>query len=140
MSKYDEIINLPHFEPKYHKRMSIYNRSAQFAPFAALTGYNDAVKETARLTDSKIDLSEEVISMINLKLQIIETYIKERPNISVIYFESDKRKSGGKYLEYNGNIKRIDSINNTLLFEDGMKISINNLVDINSQLIKDIEI
>lgn len=140
MNKYDNIININHFEPKFHKRMSIYNRSAQFAPFAALKGYDEAVKETARLTDSKIDLSDEFISIINYKLQVIELHIKEKPNVSVIYFESDRKKSGGKYMEHNGNLKRIDTINNLLLFEDGNKICINNLVDISSQLLKEIEL
>ena len=137
MSKYDNIISLPHYEPKYHKRMSIYNRSAQFSPFAALTGYEDAVKETARLTDSKIEISEELMDIINMKLQIIESHIKDKPEITITYFESDKRKNGGKYLDYGGNLKRIDIMNGFILFEDNKKISLNNIIDIKSELLND---
>lgn len=133
MSKYDDIINLKHYEPK-HPRMSRYARSAQFAPFAALTGYDEQVKETARLTNKKIELSEDMKYVIDMKLQLIEEHIKEQPEVTILYFEKDKRKSGGKYLEYTGNIKRIDNIEQLLIFKNNKKIFLENIYDITYEL------
>lgn len=99
MNNYDDIINLPHYESKIRKRMSLEARSAQFAPFAALTGYDNKVKETARLTDKKIELTDEEYNLINSKLQIIKDHIKEQPEIIFTIFIKDKLKDGGKYEE-----------------------------------------
>ena len=134
MSKYDNIINLPHYELKNHKRMSIENRSAQFAPFAALTGYSDAVNETARLTNKKIEISDDMKSYIDMKLQLIENHINEKPIVTVLYFEKDNKKSGEKYLEYTGNIKRIDMVSQELKFIDGKIIDLNNIYDLEVNL------
>ena len=90
MGKYDDIINLEHFEPKNHKRMSIYQRAAQFSPFAALTGYDDLVNETIRITHDKIELSEYEKSLVNEKLVKIKNEIKSSPRISITYFSKDK--------------------------------------------------
>lgn len=130
INKYDDIINLPHYEPVYHKRMSKSSRAAQFAPFAALTGYNEAIKETERLTDKKIDITDEVREDLNSKLKIILDHIKEKPKISVTYFIGDKKKSGGKYVNIEGNVVKIDSYkksmkldsNKVILFDDIVKI------------------
>ena len=110
MDNYEDIINLPHYEPKNHQRMSIKARAAQFAPFAALTGYGDMVRETARLTDVRIELDEEEKNMINNKLQIIQSKIKELPKASITYFMPDNRKFGGEYITTTGNIKKIDEL------------------------------
>lgn len=131
MKNYESIINLKHFEPKYHKRMTTYNRSAQFAPFAALTGYNESVKETARLTDNKIELNDDLKFFINMKLQLLEEHIKDKPNVKVLYFEKDKRKSGGKYIQYEGYLKRIDKIEKELIFIDKHKVNFDFILDIN---------
>ena len=136
MKNYDNIINIPHFEPKYHKRMSIYNRAAQFAPFAALTGYDDEVKETARLTDKELILDEDRKDIIDMKLRIIEEHIKENPEIKVIYFEKDKRKKGGYYKEYIGCVKKIDTVDNMIIFNDKVKIIIKCIIDIKANFIK----
>ena len=130
MKSYDNIIELPHFEPKYHQRMSIYNRSAQFAPFAALTGYEDAVKEKGRLTDNKIELTEDTKNLIDMELQQIAEHIKEHPMVKVLYFVKDIRKSGGKYTEYVGRVKKIDSIEYKIVFQDGFSIDLDNIMDI----------
>ncbi len=130
MSKYDNIINLPHYELKYHKRMSNDSRASQFAAFAALTGYYDLVKETSRIVDSKIILSEDMKNNINIKLQKINESINDKPEINVIYFEKDKSKNGGKYINYIGNIKRIDLINNILIFTSNKRINLYNVYDI----------
>ena len=130
MSKYDEIINIEHFNPVNHSRMSIKERSAQFSPFAALTGYSESVKETARLTKGKIELSEDMKNEIDMKLMLIEEHIKEKPQISVLYFIKDKKKSGGDYNEFMGVIRRIDKVNGKLIFMDKTIIDINDIIDI----------
>ena len=136
MSKYDEIINIPHFDPKNHKRMSMKERAAQFSPFAALTGYSESVKETARLTKSKIELSEDMKYEIDMKLQLIEEHIKEKPEVSIVYFIKDKKKSGGDYNEYTGIIRRIDKVNGKIIFVDKSNILLNDIIDIKCEMIK----
>lgn len=127
MSKYDDIIDLPHYEFKNHKRMSIESRSAQFAPFSALTGYEDEVKETARLTDKEISLTNDQKLIIDEKLR----YIKDKDiYVKVIYFVKDKTKSGGKYFEKFGIIKKIDFFNKLIFFEDKLKLDMNDIIDI----------
>ena len=130
MNKYDEIINIPHFELKNHKRMSIESRSAQFAPFSALTGYSDSIKEIGRLTNNKKELSEDIKELINLKLLEIGNNMKNKPFITALYFKKDNKKQGGEYIEYSGNIKKIDLIDKKLIFIDNKKININDIYDI----------
>ena len=137
MNKYDSIINLPHYELRNHQRMSVELRAAQFSPFAALTGYSDSVKETARLTDKKRDLSEDMKSKIDMKLQLIEDHINERPEITVLYFVKDKKKSGGEYLEYTGKVRRIDIVNKNIIFTDRNIICLDDIFDISADFIKD---
>lgn len=137
MSKYENIINLPHYELKNHQRMSMESRAAQFSPFAALTGYSESVKETARLTDKERDLSEDMKSKIDMKLQLIEEHINERPEITVLYFVKDKKKSGGEYLEYTGNVRRIDIVNKNVIFTDKRIIHLDDIYEINTELIKE---
>ena len=136
MRKYDEIITIPHFDPVNHKRMSIEERSAQFSPFAALTGYSDSIKETTRLTNQKIELSEDIKYEIDMKLQLIESHIKEKPEVSIIYFVKDKKKSGGSYDEYKGIIRRIDKVNSKIIFVDKTNILLNDIIAIKCELIK----
>ena len=131
MNKYDSIINLEHYELKYHERMSIESRAAQFAPFAALTGYSDQIVEAARLTDDRIDMFDDYKLIIDRKLQEIKEHINERLKVSVIYFIKDNKKKGGKYIEYIGIIRRIDLVNKVIMFIDGKKISIKDILDIN---------
>ena len=138
MNNYDDIINLPHYESKTRKRMSLVARSAQFAPFAALTGYDDKVKETARLTEKKIDLTDEEYNLINSKLQIIKDHIKEQPEIVFTIFVKDKLKDGGKYEEIRGKVRRIDEINEFIILIDKSKIIFNDIVDISGDIIKGI--
>lgn len=130
MNNYDDIINLPHYEPKYHKRMSAIQRASQFAPFSALTGYDDEVKETARLTNEKIILSEDSMNEISDNIIHINNIIKTKPLVSVTYFVKDTKKQGGKYLTITKNIKRIDDIYNILYMTDGSKISMNDIIEI----------
>jgi len=126
---YEDIINLPHFEPK-HKRMGISVRSAEFSPFAALTGFNDAVKETERLVDKKVLLGADEKIKIKNKLQEILKSIKEKPEIKITYFVSDKRKNGGKYIKIINKVKKIDMIEKYIMLENKIKIYFKDILDI----------
>ena len=130
MAKYDDIINLPHPEPKNHQRMSLENRAAQFSPFAALTGHNEAIKETERLTDSKIELEQDAIEEINRKLMWIKDNIKSQPEAVITYFVPDYKKTGGKYITATVNVLKIDEINYLLITTQGDKIAIHNILEI----------
>ena len=130
MGKYDDIINLPNPDPQKHVRMSLENRAAQFSPFAALTGHNEAIKETARLTDYKIELEEDAITDINRTLLKIRESIGTKPKVVVTYFVPDNKKSGGKYITATVNIEKIDYINNMIVTSDNTKIAVHNILDI----------
>ena len=130
MSKYDDIINLSYPEPKNHQRMSLENRAAQFSPFAALTGHNEAIKETERLTDSKIELEEDAITDINRTLMWIRDNIKSQPEAVITYFVPDYKKTGGKYITTTVNIVKIDEINLSITTADGLTIALHNILDI----------
>ena len=106
--QYDDILNLPHPTSKNHPRMSLHDRAAQFSPFAALTGHEAAIKETARLTDDKQILSEDVIEKINGQLKIIAENIGAEQEITVTYFVPDSQKSGGAYVDCAGTVRKID--------------------------------
>lgn len=130
MNNYDDIINMPHHESKIYPKMSLYNRSAQFAPFAALTGYSDIINETARLTDKKIEIDDGLKSIINNKLLEIIKKIEEEPKVTITYFVKDKYKDGGKYKKVTSKIKKIDKYENEIIFINKYKISISEIIDI----------
>lgn len=134
IDNYDDIINLPHYEPKGHPRMSIESRAAQFAPFSALTGYDDAVKETARLTDKRIEIDEGLKIVINNKLQVILDNIKDKPRVTFTYFIYDKKKIGGKYIPITERVSKIDKINNYVILADKTKIPINEIINITGDI------
>ena len=131
---YDDIINLPHYVSKKSPQMSIEARSAQFAPFAALTGYDERVKETARLTDKKIELEDGQKEILNNKLLYILENINMKPEINFTYFVPDTKKSGGKYIDKTGIIRKIDMVEQYIQFTDKSKIDINNILSIESDL------
>lgn len=122
--RYDDIIGLPHHEPTTRPRMAMENRAAQFSPFAALTGYDDATREEARFVDMKQELSEDMKDMIDAKLAVIEQHIKEQPEISVTYFQPDEKKTGGRYTTVSGNVKKLDGVARVIIMADGTKIPI----------------
>ena len=132
IEKYKDIINLPHHISKKHPQMSMQNRAAQFAPFAALVGHDAAVEETARFTTEKKELDENLKEILDEKLQqIIENKNKEEnQRVIITYFEADKRKDGGSYKTAIGIIKRIDDINNMLVLEDKTKIPLIDIIEI----------
>ena len=130
MGKYDDIIDLPHHISKKHPQVSLEARAAQFAPFAALTGYDDAVKETARLTNERIDLDEEAKMMLDAKLQVIREQLSEKPLVTITYFVPDARKDGGKYITTADNVKKIDDYKHLIILDNSVEIPIDEIIDI----------
>lgn len=132
--KYDDIINLEHHVSKKHPHMSSEERSAQFAPFSAVTGYEDEVRETARITDNQIEITDEIRKDINEKLN----FIKQTPmqNVAITFFVKDLKKQGGKYETVAGRIKRIDDVGNIVVMEDGTEINMTNIIEID--ILKDL--
>ena len=136
-SKYDDIINLPHFVSKRYPQMSIHDRAAQFSPFAALTGYDDLVKESARITDQKIELDEYVLDELNEKLCILKKNLSERVEVKITYFKKDLKKTGGRYLEKQGIIKKIDEFKGCVIFGDGVIIPVDDICEIDCRLFQE---
>ena len=130
MSNYDDIKHLT--RPQYDDLhpMSMHDRAAQFSPFAALVGYDDAVAETARLTDSKVELTEDEMSMLNANLNQLLDRLDEQPQISVTYFVPDEKKSGGKYVEKVGVVRIYDEYSQELVFTDGVRIAVADMANI----------
>ena len=134
MEKYKDIINLPHKQSSKRPHMSLLDRAAQFAPFAALVGYDDAIKETGRLTDVRIEMSEENLAVLNTRYQILVDHLGEEPEVTITYFEPDKKKSGGAYCSVTGQVKEIDEYERIVKLEDGTKIPIQQIYGIESEL------
>ena len=130
MSRYDDIINLPHHVSPTRQRMSMHDRAAQFAPFAALVGYDDAVAETARLTESRPELDEQEQWAINERLAYIVDHIHEQPNVHIKYFVPDEHKSGGAIVEASGKVKKISATDGAIVMADGCVIPITDVMDI----------
>lgn len=128
--KYDDIIDLPHHVSATHPHMPMIDRAAQFQPFRALTGYEDAVHETARLTDEKPELTEEEKSLLDMKLQELADILSDSPKITLTYFQPDKKKSGGAYVTVTGQLKKIDDFEGVLILMGGERILIENILDI----------
>lgn len=125
---YDDIINLPHHVSDKYPHMPIYDRAAQFAPFAALTGHEEAINETSRYTEERIELTEEQKENIDRKLQELRVCGTNR-NVRIIYFEPDELKKGGTYVELRGIVKKINS-SGQLLLEDGKVILYDNIYEV----------
>lgn len=127
---YDDIIALPHPEPRTHPRMSLHDRAAQFSPFAALTGHSAAIAETGRLTDSRITLDESEMARVDAALQRLRELLPQEPVASITYFVPDERKAGGSYQTVTGTVRRIDTVNGVLLLTDRREIPIADIFDI----------
>ena len=130
MNEYDDIINLPHHVSKKHPRLSSEQRAAQFAPFAALTGYGDSIKETARITEDRIELDDEEKTKIDLKLQEIKLNLLNGPKVTITYYIPDKKKLGGEYVTISGNAKKIDMYNRKIILENKTEILIDEIIEI----------
>ena len=133
-SPYDDIIHLPHHTSRRRQAMPRIGRAAQFAPFAALSGYDDAVQETARLTDRLIEQDEESLALMNEKLHALLEVIKDQPEIIITYFEPDEKKAGGSYQRITGRIRRIDEINRLLILADRTAIPMDSIFEIDCAL------
>lgn len=133
MNNYDDIINMPHHVSKIRKPMSIQNRSAQFAPFSALTTYDEKVREVARETSRKIELDEDIKLMLNDKLSFIKNNIRLRPRVTITYFVKDTRKEKrGSYKTITLNVKSVDEVYKRIILVDNTIISFDNIVSIES--------
>lgn len=131
MGKYDDILHLSHHVSPTRRRMTMAERAAQFSPFAALVGYESAVRETGRVTERKIELSEDEKVILDQKQQIILAMLKrgEHPGIVVTYFCPDKKKDGGEYIDFIGEVKGIDECEGVLTFMDGARIPLKDVID-----------
>ena len=136
--KYDDIINLPHHVSKKHPQMSLHDRAAQFSPFAALTGHKAAINETARLTDEKQILSEDVIAKLNEQLNLIKENIGTNQTVTITYFVPDDKKSGGAYISQTGVVKKIDEYNHTVILTDKTVIPIEQISEMQSDIFSEI--
>ena len=135
MTEYDDIIDLP--RPKSaHEPMLMSDRAAQFSPFAALTGYEDAIDEAARLTDARVELAESAVEELERRLNDLAAHISERPEITIAYFVPDARKEGGAYQTHTGALKRIDEVERELVFEDGTRVGIDEAAWIDREEVK----
>lgn len=143
--RYDDMLDLPHHQSSSRPHMSMANRAAQFSPFAALTGYEDEVMETARLTDEKIELSDTEKERLDRKLRFLSDHLDERPTVSITHFVPDMKKTGGVYTTDTGVVKKVDTAQQKVIFyaenkiSDGCSILINAIVEVNCDLFRDME-
>jgi hypothetical protein len=127
---YEDIINLPHHVSPDRPKMSATDRAAQFAPFKAMVGLDGEINETARITDEKLEISEDELESINTALQQIKQHIRLKPKVKLLYFVPDRRKAGGMYLTYEGNVKHIDEGEHKIIFTDGKAIAIADIYEL----------
>ncbi len=130
MGKYDDIIHLPHHVSATRPHMPMLDRAAQFMPFRALTGYESAVQETARLTDEKVELTEDEKALLDMRLQKLADEIGSQPKVTLTYFRPDKKKTGGAYVCVTGQLKKIDDYEGSLVLMGGERVLIEDIVDI----------
>jgi hypothetical protein len=132
--QYEDIIDLPHPVSSHRIQMSIHDRAAQFSPFAALTGFEGAIKETARLTDHRIELDEADKTILDEKLRIVQENLSDFKEIELVYFRPDEMKSGGAYITVMGTVKKIDGYERVVVMKDGTRIPIDEIVDITGDM------
>ena len=137
--KYNEIMGLPHHVSKNRPQMPMSDRAAQFAPFAALTGYDAAIKETGRLTGERIELDVEALSALDMKYQILMEALDEAPEVTITYFQPDERKAGGKYVSAVGAVKKIDDFERRITMRDGTRIPMDDVLSIDGEMFSSLE-
>ena len=137
--KYNEIMGLPHHVSKTRPQMPMSDRAAQFAPFAALTGYDAAIKETGRLTDERIELDVEALSALDMKYQLLMEALDEAPEVTITYFQPDERKAGGKYVSAVGAVKKIDDFERRITMRDGTRIPMDDVLSIDGEVFSSLE-
>ena len=131
-TEYKDIIDLEHHVSQKRPQMSRLSRAAQFSPFAALTGYNDLVAESARVTDEKHELGEYELQQLNGRIQYLKNHLSEEPEVSITYFQADERKAGGSYIVFTGAVKKIDEYSKSLLLSNGMAILFEDICSIDA--------
>ena len=137
--QYNDIIDLPHHISTTRPRMSMLDRAAQFSPFADLTGYDAAIKETGRLTGQRIELTEECRAVLDRKQQVLLENLAEHPEVSVTQFVPDERKSGGAYVTVAGRVKKVDEYQRLLLLTNGTRIPLTEVLELESNLFRELE-
>ena len=140
MGKYDDIINLPHPTSRKRPRMSVQDRAAQFSPFAALTGYDAAIRETARLTEERIELNEYEQAVLDQRITLLQEHLKDLPEVTITYFQPDERKEGGKYRSLTGVVKKINPYERQLVLADKSKIPTESILNLESELFRNMEL
>ena len=138
-TRYEDIINLPHHVSSTRPQMSMLERAAQFSPFAALTGYDAAIKETGRLTDEKIEIGEEALTFLNMKLQLLVDNLDDKPEVTFTYFKPDERKSGGAYVDVTGTVKKVDDYERQIVMHNGTKIPLDDILNIEGDIFASIQ-
>lgn len=133
-SSYDDIIQLPRHISKKRPKMALINRAAQFSPFAALAGHEEAIEETAIVTEERVELDEYVKCVLSEKLQIIAKRIKEQPKISITFFQPDSMKKGGSYITTVGQVKKIKEHERLIVMADGIEIPMDEIISIDGQI------
>lgn len=133
---YDDIIHLPHHVSDKHPQMPMADRAAQFMPFRALTGYEDALTETARLTEDQAELDEDALGGLDARLRIVAEHLADRPEITVTWFRPDGKKAGGAYVSVTGWVKKIDTYERVLVMHDSTKIPIDNILGLTGEILE----
>lgn len=136
---YDDIINLPHHVSKTHPQMTMYQRAAQFAPFAALVGHDAMISETARLTDEEVEMEDEAVKILNRRMAYLNVRMQDHPVVTITYFIHDKKKTGGEYKSHTGMVRKIDEYDNSLTMSDGTVIPFISILDIDGEIFNDDE-
>lgn len=138
--RYDDIIGLPHFVSKDRKHMSNYDRAAQFAPFDALTGYDEAIEETGRMTEEEFVPGEDETRVLNRKFQILNAHLKSEPLVRISYFVKDLYKEGGSYVKEEVTVKRIDLQHRVLYTKDKRRFDLDYIVSIDGDLFDSLDL
>ena len=138
-NRYDEIINLPHHVSKTRPQMPMSDRAAQFSPFAALAGYDSAIKETGRLTDEKIELDEESLTALNVRYQMLMDVLAEGPEVRITYFKPDEKKAGGAHMTITGAVRKIDDFEQMITMWDGTRIPMGDVLSLEGELFSVLE-
>ncbi len=133
-SKYNKIIDLPHYVSPHRIPMSRHDRAAQFAPFAALSGYSEDIQEAERITDSELELSEDMLLTLNRKMDILLIHLEEKPQITVTYFLPDPKKEGGKYYKITSRVVDVFKSERTMVFENKNVLSLDSIYDMESEI------
>ena len=139
MKGYEDIINLPHHISPTRQQMPMSDRAAQFSPFAALTGYDAAIKETGRLTDERIELDEEALTALDMKYQLLIDAFDDAPEVTITYFQPDERKAGGKYVSATGAVKKVDDFERRITMQNGTKIPMDDVLSIDGKMFSSLE-